>query len=118
MDTVHFIELKQKAEAINAIITKDELDMTLLGLAEGGDLEIIGSIDLTYYYTLKIMFRDVCHISINVDWHTDSSRPIFELLEGAEDQHIREQRCVLNGYAIFKITHDFVPPCEPFYVAA
>ena len=119
MDADHFMDLKQKAEAINAIITENVwFDMTILDFNGFWNLEIIGSIDLTYYYTLKIVFKEICHISINVDWHTEPSRPVFELLEGAEDQRIRKQRCVLDEYAIFKITHEEAPPSEPFYVAA
>lgn len=91
-------------------------DFTILSYQKG-NLEIGGSIDLLYGYTLKITFTDVFFISMAADWKTDTEKPFLYVLSlsGDEFMQINMLYEIEIGYEVFKIQPE---DAKPYYVAA
>lgn len=113
MDTVN----ANIVDELNRIVSANTwFDFTILSYQKG-NLEIGGSIDLLYGYTLKITFVDVFFISMAADWKTDTRKPFLYLLSSSryEFMQINVLYQIEMGYEVFKIQPE---DAIPYYVAA
>lgn len=110
------MELNIIIEQLNSIISKENwLDMEVQNLS-GGVLVVAGSTDFTYGHSLEIEFHDVFYMSLNMEWKTDTSKPVFHNLDYNESLSLNSKFQIEKGFSIVKIiAEDF---SEPFYVAA
>lgn len=71
----------------------------------GNEVIIMGSIDISNPHDIEISFRDVFFISVLMEWKTDTSKKILEIVDGEQAVNINRKFHVEQGYHIFK----FVP---------
>jgi len=108
--------LQEKVKEINAIVRKDLwMDMDFSSWS-GGELTIIGGIDLSISYTMELVFKDVYWASIRQSWNTDTKSDVFFLVEGEEAKVLNGRFSIEIGYFLFKIITEHY--AEPIYIAA
>ena len=67
------------------------------------DLILIGGIDLTAYHQIEIKFRSVhCYHGV-FHWHTDTSRPFFDIPKGSELIDLNGKYSIERGHDLFRI---------------
>jgi len=71
----------------------------------GNELVIMGSIDISNPHDIEIIFRDVFFISMPMEWKTDTSKTVLEVVEGQPAIDLNKKFQVEQGYHIFK----FIP---------
>lgn len=72
-------------------------------------LVIAGSIDPSGNSDIEIVFSDVFFMSLPVEWGSDTSKGVFQLLEGIDAREINLRFRVEQGYSIFR----FIPEDYP-----
>jgi len=84
---------------------------------DGRSLVISGSIDLTYYHKLEIIFEDVFFVSAFFqEWHSDTSKTVIEIPDGEHCKTLNINFEIEKGYQIFIIrTEDYK---NDIYIAA
>ena len=84
---------------------------------DGRFLEVVGSIDLSYYHQLEIIFEEVFFASIFFEeWHSDTKKPVIELPDSDFNKELNERLEIEQGYQIFIIrTEDYK---NDIYIAA
>lgn len=83
----------------------------------GRVLEIVGSMDLSYYHQLEIIFEDVFFASIFFErWHSDTKKPVIELQDSDLNKELNMRFEIEQGYQLFVIrTEDYE---NDIYIAA
>lgn len=92
--------LVEKVNTIDAKIREyDWFDMTVFRY-DGHRLTIVGSIDLSYYHRLEIIFEDVfflkCHFH---GWSSDTSEPVFIIPDNGYELNVEYE--IEQGYQLF-----------------
>ena len=84
---------------------------------DGRNLIISGSIDLTYYHKLEIVFKDVFFASTFFEsWRSNTNKPVIEIPEHKVNKALNLKFEIEQGYQIFLIrTEDFK---NDIYIAA
>ena len=102
-------EIKQCVSEINKIVTSELWFDLELNYYRKNLIQLIGSIDLTYGYTLSIDFNEVFFVSMPVDWKTNTQNGFLFLLEGEELKEISLKFKIEIGFYVFKfMTEDQV----------
>lgn len=71
-----------------------------VGEYNGQNLSIIGSVDLSYYYQLEVVFEGATYFNISSSWHTAPSEETVFTLGNAEDYQVINQYDVCSGYSV------------------
>lgn len=66
----------------------------------GQDLSIIGSIDLSYYYQMEVIFEGATYFNISSSWNTSPSEETVFTLGDCEDFKEVNQYAVNGGYSV------------------
>ena len=104
------LEAKKIVSEINDHIRKQLwMDFEVVQYSKN-KLIIFGSIDpSSSIHNIEIWFEDVFFISLPLEWKTDTSNGVLELLEGENAYLINRQFQVEQGYHIFKFTPEDYP---------
>lgn len=70
-------------------------------------LTIIGGVDLIYYHTLEIVFKNVFLYSGVTEWSTDTSAPMLGILTGEELRRFNLDHQVEGGNTVFFIKSEY-----------
>ena len=113
MDSKHKSTVKQ----IDDFIRKNLWFDFQLWLYDGRNLIIAGSIDLTYYHELEIIFTDVFFASTFFEgWRSDTEKPVIEIPDEELNRALNAKFEIEQGYQIFIIrTEDYE---NDVYIAA
>ena len=96
-------------DKINNHIRKEQwFDFEIIKYGQN-ELFVGGGKSLSYPYELEIHFKDVCFVSVPVEWRTDTSNNVLFILEGEEAYKVNRKFQVEQGYHVFK----FVPEEYP-----
>ncbi len=109
--------IKQLVNEIDQIIRKNQwFDFHVIKY-DGYRLIIGGSIDLTYYHKLEIIFEDVFFASTFFnEWHTDTNKPVLEIPNDKLNKELNLRFEIEQGYQVFIIhTEDYK---NNIYIAA
>lgn len=66
----------------------------------GQDLSIIGSIDLSYYYQMEVVFEGASYFNISSSWNTSPSEELVFTLGNSEDYKEVNQYAIDGGYSV------------------
>ncbi|QDH21610.1 hypothetical protein [Saccharibacillus brassicae] len=101
-------EVFLKVNQINEFIQKSLwFDFEIIRY-EQNNLYVGGGESLSYPYELEIHFEDVCLVSTPVEWCSDTSTEVLQILEGEEAYKVNIKFKVERGYFVFKfIPEDF-----------
>ena len=84
----------------------------------GGNLIVAGFIDTTVDADLFIKFDGVSLLSLPAEWNTDTSKRVFQMLEGEEARQWNLRFKVEIGNALFSFAPEDYPPDFKCVVAA
>jgi hypothetical protein len=94
--------VKEIVDEINTFIrSKPWLDMEIRKLV-GNESAVIRSIDQSNPHDLEIIFKEICLLSLPMEWKTDTSTTVFELLEGEDSRTVNKVFQVERGHHIFR----------------
>lgn len=111
--TIKNKRIEWKAKNTDTAIKIDELirkqgwfDFHVLSF-DGNKLIVGGSIDLTYYHSLEIIFDDVFFVSgFFGGWHSDTDKAVFQIPDKEKDLNIKYE--IEQDYQLFTFkTEDF-----------
>jgi hypothetical protein len=67
---------------------------------DGNDLTVVGSIDLSYFHTLEIIFKNVFFVhGFLQGWHSDTSKTVFETPENPQELNLKYE--IEQGHQLF-----------------
>ena len=89
-------------EEINAfLMQKLWMDFEVMQYT-GYELVIMGSLDISNPHDIEIRFNDVSFISLPIQWQTNTSKTVFEIVKGEKAMELNQKFQVEQGYIIFK----------------
>lgn len=71
---------------------------------DGYNLTLVGSIDLTYFHTLEIIFEEVFFVSSFFEgWRTETSEVVIEIPIDETEKELNKKFEIQQGYQLFII---------------
>lgn len=102
-------EIQEVLDTFNQYLSGQSwMDFELIEFS-GGELKIIGSLDISSRPDIELVFKDVFFASAPFNWTTDTSRQVAVLLSGEEAKKVNLEYQVELGYHIIKIYPEDYP---------
>ncbi|EAD3045036.1 hypothetical protein D7105_03385 [Listeria monocytogenes] len=110
--------MQRKVEEINRLVRDGRLWFDFdISSFNGHELEIIGGIDLSYFYEIEIKFSNVCFLSGYISLHIDTSKDFLFVHKGSYETSRMNLPKVRDNSYIFEFKTDDIDDL-PFIVMA
>lgn len=115
-DSLNTCRIQKMIDQINTSIGEAAWFDFMVSEYQGGNLHIVGSTDLSYYYELEVVFEGVFFMCCNTFWCTAPlEQKVFTLVEGKEACSINYDYQISQGNYLIKIQPEDKE--KPFYIA-
>src|SRR5690606_859500 len=104
------VMVRDKVREVDELIRRAPWMDFEFGEFSGGVVAIVGSVDPSSGYDLKILFSDVAFVSLPVAWRTDTSRAVLSLVEeGRAEILVNHAFHVVVGNTLFEFAAEDLP---------
>ncbi len=84
----------------------------------GNELIVMGSLDISSTHEIEVIFRDIFFVSLPMNWRTDTSAIVLEIVTGKKASVLNRRFQVEQGYSIFRFNAEYYPDDFGCLVAA